>query len=271
MRSNSPGRKAPRALALAAVSCLLFLHLPLALILLYAFSTEEASYQFPPPGLTLNWFAVAWDRQDIWDALGLSLRVAAISTMVAIVLGSLTAAAMSRSKFFGRESVSLLIILPIALPGILTGISLRSAFNLAELPFSMWTIVLGHATFCVVMVYNNVVARFRRMPSSWIEASMDLGADGLQTFRHVVLPNLATALLVGGMLAFALSFDEVIVTTFTAGQQNTLPIWMLTELVRPRQRPVTNVVAVFVIVVTFAPLVIAHALARRAEGTSPRN
>jgi putative spermidine/putrescine transport system permease protein len=181
------------------------------------------------------------------------------------VLGSLVAAAMSRSRFFGRESISLLILLPIALPGILTGLSLRSAFNLAEVPFSFWTIVLGHATFCVVMVYNNVVARFRRMASSWIEASMDLGADGYQTFRHVVLPNIATALLAGGMLAFALSFDEVIVTTFTAGQQTTLPIWMLTELVRPRQRPVTNVVAVFVIVVTFAPLVIAHTLARGAE------
>jgi putative spermidine/putrescine transport system permease protein len=271
MRSDSSGRKAPWALAVAAVGGLLFLHLPLALILLYAFSTEEASYQFPPPGLTLQWFAVAWSRQDIWDALGLSLRVASISTALAIVLGSLIAAAMSRSKFFGRESISLLIILPIALPGILTGISLRSAFNLAGMSFSLWTIVLGHATFCVVMVYNNVVARFRRMPSSWIEASMDLGADGLQTFRYVVLPNLATALLVGGMLAFALSFDEVIVTTFTAGQQNTLPIWMLTELVRPRQRPVTNVVAVFVIVVTFAPLVIAHVLARRAEGSSPRS
>jgi putative spermidine/putrescine transport system permease protein len=271
MRSDGSRRKAPRVLTIAAVGGLLFLHLPLALIFLYAFSTEEATYQFPPPDLTLHWFAVAWSRQDIWDALGLSFRVAAISMAFAVVLGSLAAAAMSRAKFFGRESISLLIILPIALPGILTGISLRSAFNLAGIPFSTWTIVLGHATFCVVMVYNNVVARFRRMPSSWIEASMDLGADGMQTFRYVVLPNIATALLVGGMLAFALSFDEVIVTTFTAGQQSTLPIWMLTELVRPRQRPVTNVVAVFVIVVTFAPLVVAHALARRAEGTNLRN
>ena len=267
MRSDAARRKAPRALSVAAIGGVLFLHLPLALILLYAFSTEEASYQFPPPDLTLKWFAVAWSRDDIWAALGLSLRVAAASTLVAVVLGSLAAAAMSRTRFFGRESISLLIILPIALPGILTGISLRSAFNLAGIPFSVWTLILGHATFCVVMVYNNVVARFRRMPSSWIEASMDLGADGFQTFRYVVFPNIATALLVGALLAFALSFDEVIVTTFTAGQQTTLPIWMLTELVRPRQRPVTNVVAVFVIIVTFAPLVIAQLLARRAEGS----
>jgi putative spermidine/putrescine transport system permease protein len=266
MRSDSHRLRPPRILTGAALGALLFLHLPLLLIFVYAFTTEEASYAFPPPGLTARWFGVAWGRQDIWDALGLSLRVAAASTCLALVLGSLAALAMSRSKFFGRESISLLIILPIALPGILTGISLRSAFNLAGIPFSVWTLVLGHATFCIVMVYNNAVARLRRMPGSWIEASMDLGADGFQTFRFVILPNIATALLAGGMLAFALSFDEVIVTTFTAGQQSTLPIWMLGELVRPRQRPVTNVVAVFVIVVTFAPLVLAHWLARRAEG-----
>src|SRR5690606_30873465 len=170
-----------------------------------------------------------------------------------------------RSRFFGRETISLFIILPIALPGIITGISLRSAFSLVEIPFSFWTIVIGHATFCVVVVYNNVLARFRRTSASLIEASMDLGADGYQTFRHVVLPNIATALLAGGMLAFALSFDEVIVTTFTAGQQSTLPIWMLTELVRPRQRPVTNVVAVFVIAVTFVPILLAYFLTRDTE------
>ena len=171
---------------------------------------------------------------------------------MALVLGTLAAAALARTRFFGREAISLLLVLPIALPGIITGISLRSAFNLIDIPFSFWTIVLGHATFCIVVVYNNAVARFRRLSPSLVEASMDLGADGFQTFRYVVLPSIGTALLAGGMLAFALSFDEVIVTTFTAGQQKTLPIWMLTELIRPRQRPVTNVVAVVVIAVTAA-------------------
>jgi putative spermidine/putrescine transport system permease protein len=179
-----------------------------------------------------------------------------------MVLGTLAAAAVWRSRFFGREAISLLLILPIALPGIITGISLRSAIGLLEIPFSFWTIVIGHATFCVVVVYNNVLARFRRSSFAQIEASMDLGANGFQTFRYVILPNIATALLAGGMLAFALSFDEVIVTTFTAGQQSTLPIWMLTELVRPRQRPVTNVVAVFVIAVTFVPILLAFYLTR---------
>ncbi|MEX0852792.1 MAG: ABC transporter permease, partial [Bauldia sp.] len=259
MRSN---RRAPVGLSLAAVGGLLFLHLPLAVIVLYAFTTEEKSYQFPPPGYTLNWFAVAFFRDDIWAAIALSLRAAVVATAGAIVLGTLAAAAVARTRFFGREAISLVIILPIALPGIITGISLRSAFNIMEIPFSFWTIVLGHATFCIVVIYNNAVARLRRTSPSLIEASMDLGADGFQTFRHVLLPNLATALLAGGMLAFALSFDEVIVTTFTAGQQQTLPIWMLSELIRPRQRPITNVVAVFVIAVTFLPILAAYYLTR---------
>ncbi len=244
---------------------MLFLHLPLAFIVLYAFSAEEKSFVFPPPGLTTKWFAVAWARADVRDALLLSLQVAGMATAIALVLGTMAAAAVWRSRFFGREGISLLLILPIALPGIITGIALRSALNIGGLPFSFWTIVIGHATFCVVVVYNNALARLRRTSPSLIEASMDLGADGFQTFRHVVLPQLGTALLAGGMLAFALSFDEVIVTTFTAGQQATLPIWMLNELVRPRQRPVTNVVAVFVIAITLIPILLAFYLTRDAQ------
>ncbi len=196
----------------------MFLHLPLALIILYAFTTEEKSFQFPPPGFTTRWFGVAWsDRPDIWPPLILSLKVAAISTFLSLILGTLAAAALSRTRFFGRETISLLFVLPIALPGIITGISLRSAFYVMGLDYSMWTIVLGHATFCIVVVYNNAIARFRRLPGNLVEASMDLGADGFQTFRYVVLPQIGSALLAGGMLAFALSFDEVIVTTFTFG------------------------------------------------------
>jgi putative spermidine/putrescine transport system permease protein len=264
MRSDG-SQPAPLGLKVAAACGLLFLHLPIFLIFIYAFTTEEKSFVWPPPGLTTQWFAVTWNRPDVWQALSLSVRVAAISTVVALVLGTLCAAAVSRTRFFGRETISLLVILPIALPGIITGIALRSAFSLAEIPFSFWTIVLGHATFCVVVVYNNAVARFRRTSGSMIEASMDLGADGFQTFRHVVLPNIATALLAGGMLAFALSFDEVIVTTFTAGQQQTLPIWMLEELIRPRQRPVTNVVAMVVVLVTLLPILAAYYLTRDGD------
>jgi putative spermidine/putrescine transport system permease protein len=264
MRSDR-NQTAPLVLKVAAGAGLLFLHLPILLIFVYAFTTEDKSYQWPPPGLTAKWFAVTWGRPDVWSALQLSLQVAAISTAVALFLGTLCAAAVARTQFFGRELISLLVILPIALPGIITGIALRSAFNIADIPFSTWTIVLGHATFCVVVVYNNAVARFRRSSGSLIEASMDLGANGFQTVRHIVLPNIATALLVGGMLAFALSFDEVIVTTFTAGQQQTLPIWMLEELVRPRQRPVTNVVAMVVVLVTFLPILFAYFLTRDGD------
>src|SRR5688572_1843609 len=242
-----------------------FLHVPLAFILLYAFSAEDKSYVFPPPGLTTQWFGVALDRPDVWAAMRLSFEVAAWSTAIAIVLGALAAGGLARSRFFGRDAISLLLILPIALPGVVTGIALRSAYHTLEIPFSFWTIVIGHATFCVVVVFNNAVARLRRLNPNLIEASMDLGADGWQTLRHIVLPQLGSALLAGALLAFALSFDEVIVTTFTAGQQTTLPIWMLQELIRPRQRPVTNVVAVVIIALTFVPILAAYYLTRSDE------
>ncbi len=254
-----------RLLTASAWGVVLFLHVPLALIVLYAFSAEDKSFVFPPPALTTQWFGVAWQRQDVWDALRLSFEVAACSTAIALVLGTLAAGALARSSFFGRDAISLLFILPIALPGVITGIALRSAFHTMEIPFSFWTIVIGHATFCVVVVFNNAVARLRRLNPNLIEASMDLGADGFQTLRYVILPQLGSALLAGALLAFALSFDEVIVTTFTAGQQTTLPIWMLQELIRPRQRPVTNVVAVLVIALTFVPILLAYLLTRADE------
>jgi len=260
--------RAPWGLKLAVVGVLLFLYIPFAVILLYAFTTEDAAFTFPPPGLTLDWFGVAWSRADVWPALWLSLRVATVATLAAMVLGTLAAAAVSRSRFFGRESVSLLLLLPIALPGIVTGIALRSGMGLLDIPFSFWTIVIGHATFCMVVVYNNVVARYRRMSNSLVEASMDLGATGFQTFRHVLLPVIGTALVAGGMLSFALSFDEIIVTTFTSGQDQTLPIWIFSQLTKPRQRPVTNVVAIFVIAVTVIPILIANHITRDTGGVA---
>jgi len=262
--------KSSLKLKIGATFGLLFLHVPLFFIILYAFTTEDKSYQFPPPGFTLKWFSIAFGRQDIWDAIFLSLHVALVSTISAILLGTLAAAALYKREFFGKQYITLLIILPIALPGIVTGLSLRSAFGVADIPFSTWTIIIGHATFCMVVVYNNVVARLRRTSPNLIQASMDLGANNFQTFFYVILPNLGTAILAGGMLAFALSFDEVIVTTFTSGQQTTLPIWMLSELIRPRQRPITNVVAVFIILITFIPILYASYVTRNtsdAEGS----
>ncbi len=270
MRSNQPmkqdhGSQPSGLLKYAAIGGLLFLHFPILFIFLYAFTSESKSYQFPPPGLTLKWFEVTLNRPDVWRAIQLSLEVAGLATLAAMVLGTLAAGAIARSRFFGQEVVSLLLVLPIALPGIVTGIALRSAYGVMEIPFSFWTIVIGHATFCVVVVYNNALARFRRTNQSLIEASMDLGADGFQTLRYVILPNLATALLAGGMLAFALSFDEVIVTTFTAGQQTTLPIWMYQELIRPRDRPVTNVVALIIVAFTTIPILLAYYLTRDGQ------
>ncbi|HET6715441.1 MAG TPA: ABC transporter permease [Actinomycetota bacterium] len=255
-------------LKLASIFVVLFLYFPLAIIVLYAFTTQSSSFTFPPPGLTLEWFRVAFGREDMWEAFRLSLLVAAVSAGVAIVLGSLLAGAVYRSRFFGREALAFIIVLPIALPGIVTGIALRSTISgVLDAPLGVLTIVLGHTTFCIVIVYNNVVARLRRMSPNVAEASADLGASGWQTFRHVILPNLATALLAGGVLAFALSFDEIIVTTFTRGSDPTLPIWIFQVLFRPRNRPVTNVVALIAVTVTIVPVLLAQMLARSSDDT----
>ena len=217
-------------LKFGAFGVLLFLHIPIWLIFLYSFTTDASAYTFPPPGLTLKWIPQALANPEMQAALKLSLSVASLATAAALVLGILAAAAVYRSCFFGREAISFMLILPLALPGIVTGIAMRSAIGMLKIPFSFWTIVISHATFCVVVVYNNVLARFRRTSGSQVEASMDLGANSFQTFWYIVFPNIVTALLAGAILAFSLSFDEVIVTTFTAGQQETLPIWILGQM-----------------------------------------
>ena len=236
-----------------------FLWLPLALIMVYAFNRSNVQ-SWPIPGWTTHWFHVAWTNPDVRNSLRLSVEIALIATAVALVLGSMAAFAIHRFSFFGRESVSFLLVLPIALPGIITGMALNSFYVFAGLGFSIWTIVIGHATFCVVVVYNNVLARLRRTSPSLYEASMDLGADGWQTFRYVTWPVISTALISGGLLAFALSFDEVIVTTFTAGAQTTLPIFILDNLRQGQQLPVINVVALVVILLTIIPVAIAQRL-----------
>ena len=267
MRSSYSESRPSLGLKLAAMTALAFLNVPVLVIILYAFTIEEAAYTFPPPGLTTRWFGVLFERADVWRALGLSLQVALIATLIAMVLGSLIALAVHRRSFFGRDALSLLIVLPIALPGIVTGIALRSSMSLLGVNFTIWTIIIGHATFCIVTVYNNVIARMRRTQHTQIEASMDLGASSWQTFRYVIFPNIATALLAGAMLAFALSFDEIIVTTFTAGQQQTLPIWIFNQLPRPRDRPVTNVAAIVVITITFIPILLAYRYTSRVSET----
>jgi putative spermidine/putrescine transport system permease protein len=240
---------------------LVFLWVPLVLIGVYAFNASNVQ-SWPIPGWTTHWFSVAWHDQDVRSALWLSVKVALVATAAALILGSMAAFAIHRFRFFGRESVSFLLILPIALPGIITGMALNSFYVFAGIGFSIWTIVIGHATFCVIVVYNNVLARLRRTSPSLLEASMDLGADGWQTFRFVVWPVLSTALVAGGLLAFALSFDEIIVTTFTAGAQTTLPIFILNNMRQPNNFPIVNVVAFAVIALTIVPVTIAQRMTR---------
>jgi putative spermidine/putrescine transport system permease protein len=252
-----------RLLGTATGCLLLVIYIPLILVVLYAFN-PSLSQKWPITGLTLHWITDAIGNPGARDALVLSVEVGLVATAIALVLGSLLAAAVHRYRFFGRSAVSFLVILPIALPGIVTGIALNATFRTLFGGLTLLTLVIGHATFCVVVVYNNVIARLRRTSSSLVEASADLGADPWQTFRHVTFPVIRSALLAGALLAFALSFDEIVVTTFTAGSNETLPIWIFANLSRPNQLPIVNAVALGVILISAIPVYIAQRVASDA-------
>jgi putative spermidine/putrescine transport system permease protein len=243
------------------VAILLFLFIPIAIICVYAFNPSNVQ-GWPLSGVSTKWFSSTWHNAEMRSAFWLSLKAAAVATTTAMLLGSAAAFGLHRFRFFGRETVSLLLVLPIALPGIITGMALNSFFQFWSISLSYWTIVIGHATFCMVIVFNNVLARLRQTQSSLIEASQDLGASGWQTFRFVTFPVISTALVAGGLLAFALSFDEVIVTTFTAGAQNTLPLWIFGNIRLGQQLPEVNVVVLWVLLLTLVPVILAQRLMR---------
>ncbi len=243
---------------------LAFLYVPLAIVAIYAFN-DSIGQAWPIQDYTTKWFGIAFREPTVRQALVNSLQVALFATVLALILGSAAAFAVHRYDFFGRNTVSFLLVLPIALPGIVTAIALRSAIETFGISFGVLTIVVGHATFCIVVVYNNVLARLRRTPTSLVEASMDLGADGWQTFRYVTFPAIRTAVLAGGLLSFALSFDEIIVTNFLAGSTITLPKFIYNSVRLPRNRPVVNVVAVVVVLLMLIPVYIAQRLAGGAD------
>jgi putative spermidine/putrescine transport system permease protein len=237
---------------------LAFIYLPLVIVTVYAFNPSR-SQAWPPSGISLHWFGEAIANSRVIGAFGTSVAAAAGATAVALVLGTAAALAVSRFRFFGREAISFLLVLPIALPGVVTGIALAATFRTIGIDFGLQTVIIGHATFCVVIAYNNVIARLRRLPRSGEEASADLGADTFQTFRRVTLPLVRTALLSGGLLAFALSFDEVIVTNFTAGPgTQTIPLYILSAIQRPNEVPVVNVVALALILLSVIPVYLAQ-------------
>jgi putative spermidine/putrescine transport system permease protein len=258
-------------LRLAVAVGLAFIYVPLIVIAIYAFNSSNL-LEWPPPGLTFHWFPEAIKDPGARTAFATSLKVGALATAIALSLGTLAALAVARHRFFGRETVSFLVILPIALPGIVTGVALSDTFTqILGVGLGLFTVVVGHATFCIVVVYNNVVARLRRSSASIDEASADLGADPWQTFRYVTLPTMRTALVAGALLAFALSFDEIIVTRFTIGAgQQTLPIWIFDNLFRPNKIPIVNVVAVIVVLLSIVPVYLAHRLTREEEGVVAR-
>ena len=248
-------------LRLASSLVLAFLYLPLVILAIYAFNSSQIQ-SWPPAGFTLRWFADAVANEQLHEAIRNSLIVATVATAMALVLGTLAAISVQRFSFFGRQSLSFFLVLPIALPGVVTGIALRTTFVTFGIDFGLLTIVVGHATFCIVVAYNNVIARMRRLPRSPEEASSDLGADMFTTFRRVTLPAMGTALLSGGLLAFALSFDEIIVTNFTAGAgTQTIPMWIYQAIQRPVELPVVNVVALVLIIVSVVPVYIATRIA----------
>jgi putative spermidine/putrescine transport system permease protein len=253
-------RGARVALGVIAVVVIAILYAPLLYVARLSVN-KAPNYAWPPRGFTLEWWDQAIHSPGPQEALWHSVQTALLATAIALVLGTLAGFALSRFRFFGQGSVSLAIVLPIALPGIVTGIALLSAFQRVGIELSLMTLVVAHATFCVVIVYNNVGARLRRMQGNLEEASADLGADGLQTFRYVSFPLMRSALLAGGLLAFALSFDEIVVTTFTAGiGYQTLPIWFADNFARPNAIPVVNVVATFVVIVSIIPVYFAQRL-----------
>ena len=237
-----------------------FLWIPLLIMALYAFNSSNIQ-SWPIPGFSTKWFSAAWNDEEVRTALWLSARAGLFATALALILGSLASFGLSRAKFFGKDSISFLFVLPIALPGIITGLALNSFFVIWGVSFSLWTIVVGHATFCVVVVYNNVIARLRRTSGSFFEASADLGATGFQTFRYVTLPMIGTALVAGGLLAFALSWDEIVVTYFTAGAQNTLPLLLFGFIRQGQNLPIVNAIALVVIIVSAVPVYVAQRLA----------
>jgi putative spermidine/putrescine transport system permease protein len=258
----------PARIALAAFMALglAVIYVPLLLVLLNSFNTSR-TFSWPPSGFTTTWWSAAFSETGVRDAVRSSVEVALGATAVALVLGTMAAFAVSRYRFFGREAVGFVLVLPIALPGIVTGIALNSAFVAGEVPFGYLTVIVGHATFCVVVVYNNVLARLRRTGTSLEDASMDLGADTFLTFRRVTFPQLRSALLAGGLLAFALSFDEIVVTTFTrSADLKTLPIWVFENLFRPNEAPVVNVVAAALIVLSVLPIWAAQRLSGDTAG-----
>jgi putative spermidine/putrescine transport system permease protein len=262
-----PESRATRILLrIASALVLAFLYLPLIILAIYAFNPSRLQ-AWPPAGLTLHWFGEAASNPAVRQAVVNTLTVATAATAIALVLGTLAALAVQRYDFFGRQTISFFLVLPIALPGVVTGIALRTSFVTLGIDFGLLTIVIGHATFCVVIAYNNVIARLRRLPRSPEEASADLGADAFTTFRRVTLPGMGTALLSGGLLAFALSFDEIIVTNFTAGAgTQTVPMWILASIQRPNELPVVNVVALVLIVFSVVPVYIATRISATAVG-----
>lgn len=241
--------RSPTWLKLLAITGLVLLQLPLVIVIIHGFASGQGGSPWPFQGV-----AMALNDPEIRQAFYLSFRIAVVTTLIAVFLGTLCAATMARARFFGHKAVSLLIFVPVMLPGATLAIALQSAFSFGTISLGFWTIVIGHASFAILIVYNNALAHFRSSASTLIEASMDLGATGFQTFWHALLPNLLQALVAGALLAFVISFNEATLTAFTAGNMQTLPLWLLREMESSAPSQIANTVAMIVAIITLIPL-----------------
>jgi spermidine/putrescine transport system permease protein len=262
-------RRGPRSSPLFGLLALLvyaFLYLPLIVIVLYSFSAAKVNV-WPIESYTLDWYRELRHDRAIIDGVKLSIRVGLTASLIAVVLGTLAGLAIDRYQFPGKATLRFLIVLPITLPGIVTGVALLSYFTLIHWELSNWTIIVAHATFCITLVMNNVVGRLSQLPRHLDEASADLGATPFQTFRRITLPLILPAVIAGALLAFTLSFDEIVVTLFVKGRDSTLPLVIWARL-RRGLSPEVNAAATVIIAVSFVLVVVSSLVARKSSARS---
>ncbi len=261
---NTLGRQIVTALAIAIYG---FLYLPIVVLIAYSFS-EGRLMSFPIQGFTLDWYAVLWRDTDMWHSITNSAVVAIMVVPLSLFLGVLAAFALDRFEFIGKVVFERIIMLPLIIPGVITGLSILLVLKKADVPLSLFTVVLGHAVAWMPIVVTQVYARLRRFDRSLEYASMDLGANRFQTFFRVTLPSIRSAIIGSALLVFTLSFDEIAITFFLTGSKNTLPmhIW---SMMREGVTPEINAVATCVVVVSFGAVLLNALLNGRGESTSP--
>ncbi|MGR3315106.1 ABC transporter permease [Roseovarius indicus] len=249
------GKIAADSVLVVVVSLVMaFLYVPIWILIIYSFN-DNRTLTWPLTGFTTHWYEQLIRNEQLLTAIGNSFYVASCSTVLTLLVGVPAALALHRLRFPGKNVFRRLLLLPIALPGIVTGISMLNMFKMFGFNLSLETVILGHATALLAVVVTQVFARLQRLPKSLAEASSDLGANPLQTFIHVTLPNIRTALIGAGLLSFVLSFDEIPVTFFLTGRDNTLPMYIYSTM-RRGVTPEINAVGTIIVLMSLILIII---------------